>query len=336
MKFRRVHLTIAIIFIFLFALTFFGDKNDSYDACKTREMIESTALSFRQTMITLEEAVIDGADRIQAIREPKARQEALEMIDKQHYYYDEEGIFQNIYIEDGSTGFATGFTPLDQDLKNNLMATEILNDYFEGLIDKFSFVTQVYYNDVESFSRVYPAFSAEGMIGPDMDLMAYNFVNVAVQDRSNVQFINTPYIDPAGKGWVVSMVKAVEYDGELIGVFGVDLSVDMLQRLLIVKNGMLIVNEYGEVIALSEDMYQQAGLKVLKEHRYYSGVDRTILLPEDYNLNKSKILGLRQMWQGIIVENKVRGNIEFDGEERQYCSIEIEGYGIYLIHINTN
>lgn len=336
MKFWSVRLTIAIIFIFLFALTFYNEKDDRNDTCKTREVIESTALSFRQTMRTLEEAVIEGSEKIQAIREPEARQSALDKIDKQRYYTDEEGIFQSVYIEDGSTGFATGFKPLDQNLKNNLMATETLNEYFEELLNRFPFVTQVYYNDVESFTRIYPAFSTEGMIGANMDMTAYNFLNEAVRDRDDVKFINTPYIDPAGKGWVVSMVKAVEYEGELIGAFGVDLSVDMLQRLLIVKNGMLIVNEYGDVIALSEDMYQQAGLKVLKEHRYYSGVDRTILLPEDYNLNKSKILGLRQMWQGIIMENKVRGEIEFDSKECEYCSIEIEGYGIYLIHINTD
>jgi len=309
------------------------DKNDH---CGTREAIEVTAHSFNQTLSDLESTINEGADHLKRLHSEEEQIKVLETIASDDYKYDEKGIYYNEYSKEKSTGFATGYVEIDSKLKNALMATESLDPYFKNFLSLYPFVTQIYYNDVRSFLRIYPSFSVPGVVEPNTDLTNYNFLSFAYDRGDEIIFINKPYIDPAGKGWVVSLVKPVRIEDDLIGVIGVDLSLEMLNDLLIVKNGMLIVNEVGDILTLSEDMYQQAGLKVLKEHRYYSQVDKTISLPEEYNLNKSKIKGFRDMWHQVIDEDQTRGEINYDGKERNYCAIPIEAYGIYLIHINVD
>lgn len=320
-----------VLFIGFYFYTTVPEEN----ICVTSDAIEATALAFSQTMITLEGVMDKGTAKLSALYDEEIKQEELELIDMSRYYTNEEGIYQNSYEPSGSTGFATGYMPITTDLKETLAATESLNSYFYELSKRYPFVTQIYYNETRSFSRVYPSFKTDGMVEPKRDLMDYNFLNVALGSGSESVFINTPYIDPAGKGWVISLVKPVIVDDHLKGVFGVDLSIDALNELLIVTSGMLIVNNEGVVLTLSEDMFQQAGLKVLKNHRYYSDVDKTINLSDEYNLNKSKINGFRTMWYQIKNENVMRGEIEFDGKVRSYCAFVIKDYGIYLLHINT-
>ncbi len=322
--------------VILFIGFYFYTNIPETDSCFTKDSIDATALAFRQTLVTLEAVINDGASKLELLYDEDNRRIALESIDETQYYTNENGIFQNHFKEEGSTGFATGFSPLTNDLKEQLMSTESLNPYFSELMDRYPFVTQIYYNEIRSFSRVYPSFNTEGMVEPKRDLTNYNFVNVALSQGPESIFINTPYIDPAGKGWVISLVKPLHINNQLKGVVGVDISVEMLNELLIITSGMLIVNQEGVVLTLSEDMYQQVGLKVLKNHRYYSDVEQTINIPDEYNLNKSKIKGFREMWHQIVNEGIMDGEVEFDGKVRSYCAFVIEDYGIYLLHINKN
>lgn len=330
----KVSILFGMSIILLVGFYFYTNAPEE-DVCATSDAIEATTLAFSQTLITLEEVVDEGAMKLTALYDKEVREEELRSINENQYFTNEEGIYQNYFDVNGSTGFATGYVPLSDDLRETLVATESLNSYFYDLTERYPFVAQIYYNEIRSFSRVYPSFQTEGMVEANRDLTNYNFFNVAFSKGSESIFINTPYIDPAGKGWVISMVKPVIVDGRLKGVFGVDLSVEALNDLLIVTSGMLIVNDEGDVLTLSEDMFQQAGLKVLKNHRYYSDVDKTISMPDEYNLSKSKIKGFRDMWHLIIDENVMSGEVEFDGKVRSYCAFGIKDYGIYLLHINT-
>lgn len=333
---RKGMVTLSMV-VCIFILGFVIRSNiGREEACQTRKSMEATALAFGQTMEMLEEVINEGAIELKDLYDTDKKAAILETIDKENYFISEQGVFLNGFDSEGSTGFATGYVPFTDDLIETLMATESLNEYFKELKEMYPFVTQIYYNEIRSFSRVYPAFQTAGMIKPQNDLANYNFFNLAFFNGEESVFINKPYIDPAGQGWVISMIHPVIVEGRLKGVFGVDLSVERLNEMLIVTSGMMVLNEQGDVITLSEDMYQQVGLKVLKKHPYYSDVNNTISQPIDYNLNFSKIEGFREMWRKISIENELHGNIDFDCKVRTYCAFEVDEYGIYILHINTH
>ncbi|MBN2899173.1 MAG: cache domain-containing protein [Clostridia bacterium] len=334
MQMWRPLLILGVAFVIFFGFVMI-DQEQNEETCETRTAIEATASSFHRAMSTLDQTVSEGADKLSALRDTDVREHVLETINQSAYFFDATGVYQNIFDPEKSTGFATGYVPIDEDVQKNLMATESLEPYFKNILKKYALVKQVYYNDLQSFSRLYPGVDIRGLVVPNVNLADYNFMSNAYENMEKTRFISTPYIDPAGNGWVVSMIRPVVFEGELIGVFGVDLSVNVLEDMLITINGTLVVNEDGYVVTLSEDMYQQAGIKVLNEHKYYYGVDNTILLPDDYNLSNSKIKGFREMWQQINEEHVYRGMISFDGKERRYCAVPVEDYGLYLIHINT-
>jgi len=323
------------LFALLLAAYLFSYNEWNIEACETRDAIEATTMAFGQTLKELDRVINEGATRLEALYDVEYRDDVLKSINMNKYITDDSGIYHNVYNPSGSTGFATGHIQVTEDLKKDLIATESLDAYFESLLATYPFITQVYYNESRSYSRVYPAFQTKGAVEANQDLTQYNFFNVAFDHGDHAVFIDTPYIDPAGKGWVISLVRPLYIDDELKGVFGVDISIEELSKRLLVSNGMLIVNKKGEVLSLSEDMYQQAGLKVLKKHRYYSEVDKTISLPEEYNLGKSKINGFRSMWSMIADEYKMNGEVDFDGDIRRYCAFKVDAHDIYLIHISS-
>jgi len=328
-----------IVFIILASILFtsyslqFRGKNK--ETCQTRAAIESTATAFQVTLDNLDTLLDEGTDEIKALYDEEIMMEILENIDTTAYYIDEDGIFHNKFDRNGSTGFATGYIPLDDDIKNLLMATESLEDYYARCLVDYPFVSQVYYNETRSFSRVYPSFNTKGMVEYGRDLTNYVFYNATFESGNNSRLISKPYIDPAGNGWVISMVQPVFIEERLKGVLGVDIQLDTLKDMLVTSGGMLVINSEGDIITLSEDMYQQIGLRPLRKHRYYEDVGTTISLPDAYNINRSKIVGFRDMWTQITEDRVFKGEIDFDGKIRSYCSFEIEDFGIYLLHINV-
>lgn len=332
---RRDTIVFIILAIILYMSYGFQFKEKNLEACQTRATIESTAIAFHATLDSLDALLDEGTEKLEALYDEGIMTQALESVDKNNYYVDNEGIFRNVTKKNASTAFATGYIPIDESVKNMLMATESLDDYYARCLEEYPFVSQIYYNETRSFGRVYPSFNIEGIVEYGHDLTNYVFYNATFESANKARLISKPYIDPAGNGWVVSMVQPVIVEESIKGVLGVDIKLNSLKDMLITSGGMLVINSEGDIITLSEDMYQQIGLRPLRKHRYNEGTGTTISLPDAYNINRSKIVGFRNMWTQITEDKAFKGKVDFDGKIRSYCSFEIEDFGIYLLHISV-
>ncbi|HHL71736.1 MAG TPA: Cache sensor signal transduction histidine kinase, partial [Bacteroidetes bacterium] len=178
-----------------------------------------------------------------------------------------------------------------------------------------------YFNSADNCSYVYPYFDILQVIPPEMDVRTFNFYFLADEkhnpSRGSV-WVGTPYVDPAGQGWMVSVIAPV-YEGDtLLGVVGTDLTVHTLTQKYLesAEKPSLLVNHDGLVIATSSEAARILHLPIQEGHKYIEAVNTDTFQPEKFNLLKSPRKPIRALARSIIIEKQSRGWIEMHGERQ--------------------
>lgn len=188
--------------------------------------------------------------------------------------------------------------------------TNSLDSVFVGFLKKHPKVVQIYSNSALLVSRIYPAFDAKNIVDPSLDVREFNFyyeADLAHNPTKKTVWIPDPYVDPAGKGWIFSLVHPV-YDGEkLAAVLGVDLTIaDAIESYLnSVEGYFVLVNGKGDIIGGKSEAIELLGMPLLKNHVYRESIQEDNFRVADFNLSRSKNREVRQMAQAILTEKQV-------------------------------
>jgi hypothetical protein len=194
-----------------------------------------------------------------------------------------------------------------------LQLTHSMDSVFAGFMQKNPKAIQIYSNSSLGASRIYPAFDAKNIVEPNLDITQFNFYYEADLEHNpskGTVWIPEPYIDPAGKGWIFSLVHPV-YDGEeLSSVVGIDLSIgDAIDSYLDAVDGyFVLVNGNGDIIGGKSEAIELLGMPLLKNHVYRETIQMDNFRGADFNLSRSKNGEVRQMAQAILVDK----NTHFD------------------------
>ena len=194
-------------------------------------------------------------------------------------------------------------------------------------MDTLSEVAQVYYNDKNSYNRIYPFIDVLTQYGPKMNIPDYNFYYLADLKHNpgkKAVWVNDPYVDPAGRGWMVSAIAPVYYKEELVGVPGIDVTINTIISRYISPshNEILIVDKNGVLVAAEETSVNRLYLPPLKDHKYVETIKSDKFRKDDYNLLKSKNNKVRELAKKIIIDGL--DNIEFESEGEAYHVITNE------------
>ena len=142
-----------------------------------------------------------------------------------------------------------------------------------------------------------------------MDVSQFNFfyeADLAHNPSKETVWIPEPYVDPAGKGWIFSLVHPV-YDGEeLSAVVGIDLSIgDAIDSYLNSVDGyFVLVNGNGDIIGGKSEAIELLGMPLLKNHVYRETIQMDNFRGADFNLSRSKNREVRQMAKSILIDKK--------------------------------
>ena len=200
-----------------------------------------------------------------------------------------------------------------------LQLTHSMDSVFAGFMQKNPKAIQIYSNSSLGASRIYPAFDAKNIVEPNLDITQFNFYYEADLEHNpskGTVWIPEPYIDPAGKGWIFSLVHPV-YDGEeLSSVVGIDLSIgDAIDSYLDAVDGyFVLVNSNGDIIGGKSEAIELLGMPLLKNHVYRETIQMDNFRGADFNLSRSKNGEVRQMAQALLVEKK--NNFDFAQDTR--------------------
>ncbi len=254
------------------------------------------------------------ADQITQLYQKDNIEKQLNTVDRSKYRLHENGVFYK-HEDDGSSAvFVSGHIPVNQKIKEIVYFTEPLDLIFIQIIKEFPEIVQLYYNDKHSYNRIYPYFDVLTQYEPKMNIPAFNFYYLADKQHNpqkKAVWVKEPYVDPAGRGWMVSAIAPVYINDSLEGVLGFDVTINAItSRYLQQKhNNLMILDANGMIVSIQEYLANLFSLPTLKDHKYLETIKLDTYLPEDFNLLYSKSKMVREMATLIFKDNQ--GRVEF-------------------------
>lgn len=216
--------------------------------------------------------------------------------------------------------------------------TNPIDSVFKGFYDSYSIVAQVYSNSSLQVGRVYPSYDAKNITDPNIDVTKFNFFYEANRQNNpskGLVWIPDAYIDPAGKGWILSIIHPV-YDGDsLSAVIGVDFTVsDLIETFLERVEGQLIlVNSKGDIVAGKSAAIEALSMPPLKNHVYRETVNSDFFRISDFNLFNSKSKEVREMAKKFLQEKDSVYHFEAEPNLNEALAIPFSSIDWYLIEI---
>ncbi|WP_425639236.1 hypothetical protein ACPUEN_06160 [Algoriphagus yeomjeoni] len=191
----------------------------------------------------------------------------------------------------------------------SVLITNSMDSLFKNSLEKYGIIAQVYYNAIDQVSRVFPPYDAKALLDLNIDVTAFNFFyegDFNHNPEKGPKWIPEVYVDPAGRGWILSLVHPVLLDGELYAVLGIDITVEeIFERYLENKKGeYLIVNSKGDIVGGNSGAIEALSFPPLLNHVYRETILSDNYRVSDYNLFNSKNKEVREMAKSIILKKE--------------------------------
>jgi hypothetical protein len=286
-------------------------------SCQGKARREAGVEEARKNLQEIAGRINDDFKRISAETEKLAQDTALlygeeekrknlAAVDKSPYRVYDNGVFYKPADDGDSAVMVSTVYPLSEDIKNIVYFTEPLDRNFKQIIGEYPEVVQVYYNDEHSYNRIYPFFDVITQYPPDIDIPSYNFYYLADREHNpqrGAVWVNEPYVDPAGRGWMVSSIAPVYVDDKLVGVPGLDVTVMTITERYIEPGGtgIAILDSRGTVVSIDRQTAQLFALPPLENHKYLETIRRDTFRPADFNLLQSKSREVRTAGEDILI-----------------------------------
>jgi PAS domain S-box-containing protein len=213
--------------------------------------------------------------------------------------YSAENIYHTAYDNGGAATFyppPKDGRPHDTERANKLIAVDGL---MKSLVERNSLITQVYFNDANSFNHIYPYFDVVSQYPHDVDVTLFSFFFLGDPEHNPERKVGWTevYVDPAGQGWMTTAVKPVYVNDEFAGVAGFDLAIKALiaevEEIELPWNGYaMLVDEYLNIVALSPNAAAELGLEALPTDVSEGKVYELTRQDERYNLHSKAELEL--------------------------------------------
>jgi hypothetical protein len=226
-------------------------------------------------------------------------------VDTSRYAAAAGGVYYKAVDDGGPAMWVSGVVPVDESIKRIAWATEAIDDDLKRITQENPAVVQVYYNDRNSLNRIYPPFDVLSQYEPKMNIPEFNFYYLADEKHNpgrKVVWVDEPYVDPAGRGWMVSCIAPVYDEEVLAGVVGLDVTVaGIVENFLQPENrAWALVDRKGAIVAATERAIELLQMPPLTDHRYVNTVRSDRYRSEDYNMLQSPSADVRALADEVL------------------------------------
>lgn len=266
------------------------------------------------------------------------KDDILESVNTDNYQLAENGVFYKTVADGHPALFVSAIQPITREIKEVAYLTEGIDSVLEEIPRKFPEVVQAYYNDRNSLNRIYPPFDVLSQYEPRIDIPSFNFYYLADEahnpDKAPL-WVAEPYVDPAGRGWVVSAIAPVYVQGNLEGVCGLDVSISTVTDRYIPETDTLtlLVDGDGVVVTGHENAIGLLSLPPLSAHKYMTTIKQDTYRREDYSLLKSRSRNVRAMAENLLNEDNNQGELTVRGRNYTVVSARISELGWTVLRI---
>ncbi len=240
-------------------------------------------------------------------------------------------------VNDGESAlWISGYTPITDEVIKIAHLTEAGDSHFKDLISRRPAAIQVYYNDRNCINRIYPWFDVLSQYQPKMKIPEFNFYYLADEkhnpERAGV-WIMEPYIDPAGRGWIVSAIAPVYHEKRLEGVCGIDITVQTLASKYLSQLGAVfaIFTDSGTLVSADEKAMAIMRMPPLNSPKYMEAVNKDLYLMETYNISKSRSKETRKLGTDLIEKKLSETFFASGNDEYKVSSAKILELGWLLV-----
>lgn len=253
---------------------------------------------------------------------------------------DERGF---IYNKNGSGDESTVFVSVVAKNKplaiREIQTTELLDSAFIEILEKRKMVCQIYFNGASNFNRLYPPYDLLNSLDPEIDITAFNFYYLADEIRNpnrKAVWVEEVYVDPVGRGWILSLIHPVYHENELKGVLGFDITLFDLMNAFLEKSEkkLMLVDSQGTIVAGKAEAIEALSMPPLKNHAYIQTIQSDNFRKENFNLYKSKSKEVRQMASKFLLEKENYHSFELGGRLFEaYCKrMNLMDWYLFDIH----
>lgn len=218
------------------------------------------------------------------------------------------GAYFKLKDNGGSSLYYSGSTTIGNEQILKALCSEGLDPMLKDIVDINPLIDQAYLNTHDDMSRIYPFLeNVPTQFGGAIDVEKFNFYFLAdaLHNPDKGRKWTEAYLDPAGLGWMVSVVVPIYVDDFLEGVSGLDVTIDtiishVLNLDLPWQSSAFMVDREGVILAMPEKIEQLFSLSELTSHDYQKVVDSTINKPMDFNIFNTPDLTLRSQFKEMF------------------------------------
>lgn len=313
-----------------------GKSEELEHANKINEL-KQIATSINKDFKVIREEAGELAKKIEELY--VSQDQILAKVDKNKYEIAANGVMYKPKADGGSAVFVSGVIPVNEEIKKIVYFTEPIEIELKKLSGKYPEISQSYFNDKHSYNRIYPYFDVLSQYEAGMDIPSFNFYFMADEKHNPEKksvWVNEPYVDPAGRGWMVSAIAPVYYNEELVGVPGIDVTINQITKRYILENPanmMMIVDKNGFIVAAQDATINLLSFPPLFDHKYIETIKQDTYRKENYNLLLSRDMKVRQLANQIIKNKKKYVKSEINGEQITIISEYIDELNWFIIEL---
>lgn len=229
------------------------------------------------------------------------------------------------YYKTGDNGGASVYyaasTAIGEAQRRKARCSEVIDPLLKSIVTISPVVTQAYLNTWDDMNRLYPFMpDAPSQYGAAINMEDYNFYYLADASHNPQR---TPvwtgaYLDPAGQGWMISLIVPIYRGDVLEGVSGLDVTItSFVQQILGLRMpwraATFMVDGEGTILAMQERAERILRLDELKSHVYDSPIGETVEKPDEYNILKHGDPSIRDQTAGLFESAARIGELNIDG-----------------------
>ena len=273
------------------------------------EKLKKTAFSINNDFSLIRKEVGRLARFTEKLYEKNSQDKVLSEVDRSKYKISVNGVFYKPLNDGNSAVFVSGHIPVDNTIKEVVFFTEPLDRELKEIVSSYPEIVQAYYNDRFSYNRIFPYFDVLTQYEPKMNIPEFNFYYLADQKHNpekKAVWVKEPYVDPAGRGWMVSAIAPVYVADKLEGVSGLDVTISTITERYIkaLNNQFIILDKNGVIVSINESLTGLLSLPRLEDHTYLETIKQDTYRTDNFNLLNSKSRSVREAVSAIYHEGK--------------------------------
>jgi hypothetical protein len=188
-------------------------------------------------------------------------------------------------------------------------------------------------------NRIYPYFEVLSQYANDIDIPTFNFYYLADSVHNPARepvWVHEPYMDPAGRGWMVSAIAPVYVNHFLEGVVGLDITIgEVLRQLQTVKTGHeLFINRAGLIMAIDEGTAHLLDVAAPRPVQYLETVRMDTYTQADLDLLKSRNREVRETTQALLADYQLVSRLTLSNQRYLMAIAPIQDIDWLLVELN--